>query len=226
MLQINLWDFFVHHHIIDPTYDADYTFSAYYYPSYIAGMSYGWNGYGLAFSENEVGPVTVNMQGIGDTFVCRAAYSASSMDEAVRFATMEGANGVSLNMGTTDVNDPWRVVNLETAGAEYNLRVIQGNYAHANMYRHLNISQYSDPSSIARIERIYQLLGEVSTPESIGMVLGDTKNPDYPVYRNGTSPDCCATLSSAIFDLDSGRVEVFTSNPKTTAPWKVFWLHV
>ena len=48
--------------------------------------------------------------------------------------------------------------------------------------------------------------------EDILAILGDTKDPKYPIWRSGT--DDIYTLCTAFFDLQAETVEIFFDNPK------------
>lgn len=183
------------------------------------GFAYGWNSNGIVFSENAVSPTKVVIGGLGDNFLSRDLFSAVSIDDAIQKVSKKNrAYGFSLNIGDLST---LRLFNVEVAADGVGVyEVVKGNYSHTNMYQHLDVSQYPDPSSIARNERIWQFT--ISGSQDMLDILGDTKNPQYPIYRNGNPPDCCSTASSVLYDLANKKASVFDSNPKTSQPWKSF----
>ena len=60
-------------------------------------------------------------------------------------------------------------------------------------YLHLNVSQFSDPSSIHRMARVKELPAP-DDPEMVLDILGDTQDKDYPIFRTDTAFDHVDTL--------------------------------
>jgi len=209
---------YVHRH--DDKYQTNSKFTSYFYPGYLPGLMYGWNQY-LTFSENAVFPVHINVGGLGDNLIGRDLLNAVSLQDAVSRAGVENrACGISINIGI--INNGF-IANIEFSADNISVYWIQGNYSHTNMYKHLNVDQYSDESSIHRDHRINEL-PTVQGAQDILTVLGDTQDPQYPIYRNSSPPDCCSTCSSILFDLDAQLASIFISNPKTTYPLLQFQL--
>jgi hypothetical protein len=50
-------------------------------------------------------------------------------------------------------------------------------------------------------------------------MLGDTADPDYPIFRHGnsTADSAVVTLCTALFDLEAGSLRVWTGNPGQTS---------
>ena len=63
----------------------------------------------------------------------------------------------------------------------------------SDRYLHLELDQFSDPSSIHRLARVKEL-PVPSTPEQVLDVLGDTQDKDYPIFRTDTASDHVDTL--------------------------------
>ena len=66
---------------------------------------------------------------------------------------------------------------------------------HFLRYLHSDVPEYSDPSSIHRLSRVKQLPQPTNSSDILAM-LGDTADPDYPIYRTATGPDGAATLAT------------------------------
>jgi hypothetical protein len=183
-------------------------------------MAYGWNSYGLVFSENSVSPTKVQV-GYGDSILSRDAYSSKSIEEVISKVSLSpAAYGFSFNVGDLNTGE---LVNIEVSASGYNVYQISTNYSHTTMYHHLNVPQSSDPSSIARTERITEFVAP-TTAKQVLAILGDTENHQYPIYRNAQNPDCCVTVTTTLFDLKEKTATIYTSNPKTSLPWRVFHL--
>jgi len=179
----------------------------------------------LTFSENAVPPLYTRVGGLGDGWIARDVMSAATFEDVFKAISIPNrAYGFSMNIGS--ILDK-RMFNVEMSANHTSILAINGTnweYAHVNMYRHLDVSQTPDNSSIHRMERIDQLF-PMQNVTDIQFLLGDTKDPLYPIYRNSNPPDCCSTLSTAIFDLDQQIVSIYVTNPKlTTTPLKVFQL--
>ena len=62
-------------------------------------------------------------------------------------------------------------------------------------YRHSDPPQYVDPSSEHRLARVKELPQPNDTVDFLA-ILGDTHDPQYPIYRNGAPPDMAATIAT------------------------------
>ena len=60
-------------------------------------------------------------------------------------------------------------------------------------YLHLNVSQFSDPSSLHRLARV-KALPAPQNPETVLHILGDTVDKEYPIFRTDTASDHVDTL--------------------------------
>ena len=92
---------------------------------------------------------------------------------------------------------------------------------HFNMYLRLNVAQYPDNSSEARLNRTLELINEngLDSKQDIITILGDTENEEYPIYRDSQPPDDCSTLATALFDYNNMKFNVYEKcNPKTCEP--------
>ena len=70
-------------------------------------------------------------------------------------------------------------------------------------------------SSRCRVDRANKKLQE--TPPSgktdVLAILSDRTDSDFPIFRTGLPPDDIATLAVCLFDLDNGKVEIYTGHP-------------
>jgi len=188
---------------------------AYYYTANLAGQSWGWNSHGIVFTDNTLFPNCVNM-GVGDTFFTRAAYDCSNISCVLNIINAHPrAHGLSFNVGSLAENT---IINIEVNPSTLNVYTIAGNYSHENEYKHTpGINQSSDPSSTHRQMRINEY-PPVASIANIQTILGDHTDPIYPIYRNGSYPDCTMTLTTSIFDLNAKNVSIYFANPATSQP--------
>eukprot|EP01116_Phalansterium_solitarium_P005944 TRINITY_DN1826_c0_g1_i2.p1 TRINITY_DN1826_c0_g1~~TRINITY_DN1826_c0_g1_i2.p1 ORF type:complete len:389 (+),score=138.14 TRINITY_DN1826_c0_g1_i2:732-1898(+) len=198
-------------------------FTSFCYAGYLPGVAYAWNSHGMVFSENAVFPYYVNVNGAGDAFLGRALYETQSLDEINHFlSTADRAYGFSWNTGST--RDGAWVANIEmAAGLSLNMIHVAGNYSHENMYRRIQTPQATSVSSVHRLA-VIDRLPAVQTFTDVASVLGDTSDPQYPIYRNATAPDDCSTCSTVLFDLVNRTVKVFVTNPRLGQPLYQFAL--
>lgn len=153
-------------------------------------------------------------------FVARDLMNSETIEQALKtLSAVKIASGFSLNIAS--IHEDKKIYNVEIGPGigNNNQLKIDGNYSHTNEYKRLNAPQLPDPSSFYRTQRI----GEFPIPKTVDdarAILGDTMNKQYPIYRNGNPPDADATVITAIFDLVSERVLLFTENPKLSKPLK------
>jgi len=107
-----------------------------------------------------------------------------------------------------------RLLNVEIGpGSVFSIYEVKGNYSHFNMYRHLNVSDNIDESSVHRLDRSW----EISAPKNltdIADILGDTEDPEYPIYRDGNPPDDASTVCTVLFNLQVQQGHLYLNNPK------------
>jgi len=211
---VKRYSFMVNVTIVDKFNNILTHFTAYNYPGYLAGNAWGFNSQ-VVFSTNAVSPRNLTLGGIARNFINRNIYESSSIDDAIkRIAQISNrASGFSLNIGQIGTKT---IANIEVGPNSYSVKYVNESYYHFNMYRHLNISQYDDPSTDHRQARADQL--PIPANETgIFCILGDTEDKEYPIYRDAAPPDCCSTVSTALFDLDNRRMSMYLSNPKLTS---------
>jgi hypothetical protein len=210
-------------------------FFAFTYPGTVAGDAYGWNHNGLAFSQNSVDASTLNYYGIPGQLTTRAVYGSKTVAEVISsLSTSTPALGYNFNVAYPEDN---RFLNIEvdplgTLGVhevpslyktpKYKLpkeSYLPYFYYHTNMYRVLSSPCESDPSSIHRMA----VLAKYSAPNStddIQRMLGDTSDPLYPIYRDGTGPDSpYVTLTTVVYDFVANVANIFDGNPRTVQPF-------
>jgi len=188
-------------------------FMAYNYPGLLPGNAWGFNEHSVIFTCNEIDDWAVLIGGIGRNFVTRDLFNSKNLEDAIaRVANIPNrATGWSLNLGSIKESKQY---NVEIApGSELSVWEVKQNYSHFNMYRHLNVSDYTDESSVHRLERS----NEFPRPENltdVATMLGDTKDPEYPIYRDGQPPDDAATVCTALFNLQTQHGLLYLDNPK------------
>ncbi|XP_035685681.1 uncharacterized protein LOC118422270 [Branchiostoma floridae] len=206
-------------------------FVSYCYTGILPGVAYSFNSHGLCVTCNTLVSKEAEEDKIGVSFACRAVLSATSVEEAVAMLKGDGVGmciGYSFNMASTK-DSTRRMYSVETAAAVGQATTLvsvhavepadgstEGHYYHYNLYEHLSVPEWPmSPSSHHRKARA----SEMAAPRNKGdvlAVLGDIKDPEYPIYRYGSGKDKGYTLNTAVFDLQEGVLEVHTANPTTT----------
>lgn len=193
-----------------------YRFTAYCYPGYLPGNTFGFNSHGLVITTNAEFPKAVQEKGIARSFLNRHFYSARTTMEAqemVKQVLPELITGFALNV--VSLNNLTDVFNVEVAPGNMSIKQVQSYYGHFNQYDHLRVPEHYDPSSVHRAARYNQLV-PVTSEQDIYRILGDTEDKQYPIYREGNPPDeGVKTVATAIYDLMGRKLTVYTSNPKT-----------
>ena len=199
--------------------------------------AWGFNQHGHGHSINALYPLLSPANttvGLAVNFVARNVLEATSLDDAVRRASVPAEAGQHFNMGNTHTPD--EQVMVECAPGAVNVRRLHTSDAkhaaapvvayHANLYeseQFKGIDGGTSPSSLARMARMKDLaqalLLQRTAPSVgyIGGVLSDTADPNYPIHRNAAAGDCCLTLASVVFDVGHGRVNLWgNTSPAAT----------
>ena len=206
-------------------------YSVYQYPGGLTTMAFGFNSYGLWFSENAVFPTIVNASGVPVETIQRLVMNCKSLDEAIELLrTIPPAGGFSANMA--QVNDPKgnRLVNVEISPEGFTsvieLTPSDAPYMHVNLYQHSpQINQFGDASSTARLAR-FKEMGAPKTVSDVLADIGDTANPMWPIWRNGSESDSVATLMTIAVKIgpsssgngEEGSLFFYPQNPKYCPP--------
>lgn len=184
-------------------------FTALCYPGFLPGRALGFNSEGICFCSNSVRPAKV-VTGLGRHFVARSLFEARSLQEALGLATVAGrASGFNYTIGCLKER---RIVDLEVSPDEHHLTEIEGCYFHANHYVRLSgVDKSVSASSQSRQKRGETLVAEgvVRDKASLLEVLRDRETKDYPILRDGGTPDNGVTLVTGLFDLDSGKLTIY-----------------
>ncbi|KAI8507365.1 hypothetical protein Bbelb_147450 [Branchiostoma belcheri] len=194
----------------------------------LPGVAYGFNCHGLCMTCNTLYPMEAEENKIGVSFACRAMLSATSVAEAVSMLKGDGigmAIGSSFNMVSTRdstqvmcsvetaaaVGQPTTLVSVHTVEPAYG--GADGHFYHFNLYEHLSVPEWPlSPSSHHRKARASEMPAP-RTKQDVLVVLGDTKDPEYPIYRSGTGKDKGHTHHTVVFDLQEGVLEIYIGNP-------------
>lgn len=201
-----------------------HSFTAYCYPGELPVGAFAFTSTGLVLTTNGLFPDSVNTSAIPRQFIGRYLLTLATPTDVLDFVTNASiAEGFSLNMAWT--RDPSRQWNVELgSGGQFSvLQVPRGSVSfHFNEYLRLDVPQQPDPSSEHRMTRALQL----PTPTSVSTawrILGDTLDPVYPIYRNGTAPDQYATLATATFVISAdpardSQLLIQLNNPISATP--------
>ncbi|EDV29046.1 uncharacterized protein TRIADDRAFT_52543 [Trichoplax adhaerens] len=172
-------------------------FTAYTYPGLISGNAFGFNNHGFLFTCNAVFPRQTNQSALPRNILTRAILASRGIDDALQLVKNTSvAVGVSINMGDLSTG---KLVNIELSPYHGNKMIlVDKHYYHFNMYQNFNPPQYDDPSSIHRRARA-KMLPLPPGKSGILLILGDTKDPKYPIYRDATPPDHDLTVATGYY---------------------------
>lgn len=209
--------------LVHASLPAEASFTAYTYAGELSSCAFGFNSYGVGFTLNAVPlcPQEVVAGGIGRNFISRDLLEATCLEGAFQCIRVnELAVGHSYNI--FDISSR-RIVNVETASrGRFSVREIGVEaFFHANMYRHLKVSQIEDQSSLRRHARAAEL--PKYTKQDILSLLGDEKDQDYPIYMQG--PNLC-TLCTILVDMDAKELTIYSGKPENEKSTLVFNLAV
>ena len=196
-------------------------FTYYSNPGCLAGNAFGIQSGGLCGSVNVVFQKEINLEGIPRRLVNRAMCAASTIEEAVQIAHTPPGPASGFNVNYTQTTDGHlRMTNVEVAGGQggaiIKQRDITGFSSHFNEFTFLSTPQLIEPSSGWRRDKLTEMTSEKS-PEKIDdlkMIMGGSDK----FYRNGKPPDFWVTAAVALFDHNKQSLEIYTSNPISSAP--------
>jgi len=198
-------------------------FFAFTYPGNLPGCAFAYNIlHNNAISLNSLFPKQATGDGLALNFISRDLMRSTSLyDFENRILELNNNRGSGFNI---NFSGPRYIATVEFSPHAVDKLQVTTNYTHLNEYRRLSVPQFPDPSSQYRLQRI----NEIPKPKTIhetAQILGDTKNKQYPVYRNSAPPDDSSTLSSMILLYEMSppghtttSVLLYDSNPKLKAP--------
>jgi len=206
------------------------SFSAFMYAGTLPSGAFAFNGFGVYFSTNALFPLSLDTGGVPRSFVHRHVLEATSVtDAAARLAASRVACGFSINLGGVGAalaagEAPLRNVEMSAVLPASTHAVGAGDvYYHANSYIHSATPQFDDVSSDARLARMAQLPAPQwpSAQAGASVLLGDTLNATYPIFRAGELPDCCATVMTMAINVavdeasgeEVGTLSLLPNNP-------------
>jgi predicted choloylglycine hydrolase len=199
--------YFVHAKINDGT-----RFTACSYPGFLCGNAFGCNTHGIFFSVDDVRPHNVRA-GLARHFLARSLLDAISLEDAITRVTPDyRASGFSYTIGSVTER---RIIRVEVTPDDYHVREIHGAHFHANHIQDIpNVQQTIAPSSTARVVRANAMLQAEPVTDAAGIlrILGDQTHVDYPIYRTATPPDDLETFCTALFNLDTGELRIYTGS--------------
>ncbi len=184
------------------------SFLALCYPGFLPSNAFGANQCGLCYSINNVRPNRIE-EGLGRHYLARSLLQATSLDDAVACLGKE-PRAAGFNFTLASIAER-KILNVEVSPTQIHQQEISGRYFHANHYRHLQLDQQCEPSSVARQQRAASIL-ESGCPASVDgviKVLQDQAHPQLPIWRRGQAPDPAITLLSAVFDLDAPSLSIY-----------------
>lgn len=216
-------------------------FMSFVYPGELPTDAFFWNEHGVIGTMNGLYPVKSLYGGLGRNFISRDLVGAKDIDDAIARCTVSNqATGHSFNLASTKEK---RLLNIEVAPgvdtpnkeslvvvtpvpeAHHNNSVNVPYLFHANKYMFLDVEENPSDSSQHRMDRAAEL-PKPTDADGILLVLGDTEDEEYPIYRTSTpdtnGDDTGYTLATALFSIHFGginkpkdSVTLYLSNPYT-----------
>eukprot|EP00483_Globobulimina_turgida_P008592 UN08610 len=162
-------------------------------------QSCSWNDW-IIFTSNFVHPSNPVQSGLCRNFIARQMSIQKTLNDVLKVSAMNGqCAGHNYQVGefmTAKLSDA--EVAYDALHAFTTIGEDEEWLFHANMYIHLNISQYPSESSVARQNKAAQL-GKPHNLNDMLDYLGDVSNASWPIYKNGQENDF--TLPSISVDL-------------------------
>lgn len=213
--------FVLHEHMAFAGDDEVKHITAFSYPASPVGFTFGFNDHGISTSCNGLQPYEVNEGGLGRYFINRYLLGATSIEDAIarlNAVAPHSAFGFAMSIGCSRTR---RLYHVEMAPRSVDIIEIKpgSSYLHSNAYIHKayeNLPQTISNSTQHRLERAREM-EEPVTPKLALKILGDEKNPVFPIYRYGIPPDELATISTSVTDLDDALVSIWGGNPTKVA---------
>lgn len=200
--------------------------TAYCYPGFLPGGTFGFNNHGMAFTFNYLYSTMSYAECIPQQFSNRSLLTASSASQAMLILknTKKGvASGSCCNMASTkDQEDMW---SLEIGPKnQYYLHTIptqrdphkDSHFIHVNNYQFLEVEEIEAVYLGSSANR-YKRASEMTAPKSIRdicTILGDTANKKYPIFRTSRPTDQSQTLVTAMFNILENKMDIYLKNPK------------
>lgn len=211
----------------------DEHFTAFTYAGTLSGSAFGFNANGFAITMNGLYP-NIGTEGAATRyFLNRSLLTMTSIDSAVRIIKNTGygcAYGFCANIA--DVRNPGRMWSLEVGPGKtesnYNLHKIPQvlderkdcHYFHFNSYKHLAVDDSKKTTSSSRRHMKAQTYPPPRMLTDAMSILGDSTDPEYPIYRTPRPTDLGETVATVVFDIDNRKMTVYMDNPslKDTEP--------
>jgi hypothetical protein len=199
--------------VVSANIGAQPSFTALCYPGFLPGNALGFNASGVMHTVDAVSPRQVRV-GLGRHFLARSLLDASSLADAIERVTVRGrAAGFTYNIGFLPRR---KLVCVEVSPDRHHVHEVRGYHLHTNHYLNLSgVEQEIGPSSKARLARAKASCRAQPPTHATHVLslLGDEADRDYPIYRSAVPPDGSATLCTALFDLDSRQLRIYTGHP-------------
>lgn len=231
--------FFNSMYVVSATFGPEqgnpHTITAFHYAAVLAGWSVSLQTH-FVFSVNLLFPQISGAELVDDkllsvTFALRDVLAAPDIETAIhRTGTRTLRYGYSLNLVNVEKKEMHQI-EAGPGGLVSQFLVSRSSPtvgAHANRYLQLNnlpqIAHYQT-SSLHRMARFQQMQGRVKGPEDLLMVLGDTYDREYPLFRSAIPPDTSSTLATWALDLEQRAAYVYRHRPDGSlySPTAEYW---
>ncbi|KAK3580206.1 hypothetical protein CHS0354_017991 [Potamilus streckersoni] len=234
---IGPYPYLVTAHIVDPGATAgivpceEEQFTSFCYPGTMPGYAFGFNKHGIVMTINEILAKNVSVGSSPVSFITRAFMSASSVDDLIRISRNQGygcADAFNVNIGSLSSKEMWSLeVGPGKPESPLKLTPIEEqndpekpcHYYHFNHFNHLEgvEQRHNVPCTFAHEKRMNDMISP-RTVRDVKIILGDSKDTKYPIFRTPRYTDPAITVCTAYFDILQKTMEIYTENPNTDDP--------
>lgn len=196
-------------------------FTGYTYAGDLPTGAFGFNSNGIVFSLNylEPDPSIAVMGGLGRGFISRDLLEAKNMTDGVARITRPN-QCAGHNYQLMDFTNK-QFLNIETGGNQASVKTVVINdppWFHANIYKHLDIKEVINNSSVHRQARV-DVLPLPKSVDDLRNILGDQVDNQYPIFHDDASwanGDVTGdyTMATVVFDIKEASITILHGNPK------------
>ena len=99
------------------------------------------------------------------------------------------------------------------------------------LFRYLRLEILEDANGLAVLSsngrhRVFDRTSAPSTVDNVIAVLSNSDDPDFPIYRRGTTKDIVLTIATGIFDFKKMEWHLYVDKAKNSSPIAVFPMNI
>jgi hypothetical protein len=73
---------------------------------------------------------------------------------------------------------------------------------------------------------VFDRISPPLTVDNVLSLLSNADDPDFPIYRRGTSKDIVLTIATGIFDFKKMEWRLYVDNAKNSSPIAIFPMNI